>query len=165
MNSHTDTAAALRTEAARHEREAAESFERCDTDGFLSQWGSGMNAELARRSADIAEAGGVWTFERTRLQTADGQPTDARMVDTRYGRRWRLDSTDQWLPYMPARESTLGKRGYREVTETEVAPAKAIHWAPEGARGLSGATSVQTVIIRTDRPEREGWRPVGAPQS
>ena len=162
--SNTDKAAALRQQAAQHERNAEESFDRCDTDGFLSQWASGMNAQLARRNAAIAEAGGNWTFERLQLVTTDGQPTDARAVNTRYGRKWRLDSTNEWLPYAPARESTLGKRGYRELVETEVAPAKAIHWAPEGARGMSGATSVQVIIIRTDRPKAEGWQPVGSPE-
>jgi hypothetical protein len=161
---NTETAARLREQAAQHDRNAAESFERCDTDGFLSQWASGINAEVARRNADIAEAGGVWTFERTRLTDLDGNIVeDARAVDTRYGRKWRVDSADAWLPYMPARESTLGKRGYREVVETAVAPAKAITSAPRGARGLSGATSVSVVIIRTDAQRSDGWRPIGAP--
>ena len=165
MTNTTKTAEQLRTESAQHIADAAASFERCDTDGFVSQWASEQMSGLKSRQADIAEAGGVWTFERLQLVKADGTPTDAREVNTRYGRKWRLDSTDQWLPWSPARESTLGKRGYREVRETEVAPARAIHWAPEGARGLSGATSVQTIIIRTDRPKSEGWYPVGAPEA
>ena len=158
------TADQHRNAAAQHRQDAAESWERSDTDGFLSQWASGINAQVHDRQAEIAEAGGVWTFSRTRLVTLDGQETDAREVQTRYGRKWRLDSTDQWLAFQPARESTLAKRGYREVEETEVAPAKAISWAPPGARGLSGATSVQVIIIRTDRPKAEGWRPVGRPE-
>ena len=168
MSSKTKTAAELRAEAAQHERNAAESFERCDTDGFLSQWASDMNAQLARRNAAIAEHGGQWLFERTVLETLEGElVADARAVDTRYGRRWRVDSADAWLPYMPARESTLGKRGYRERVIEELAPAKAIHWSPPGARGMSGATSVQVVIIRTDLDGREGrqWRPAGPPEA
>lgn len=153
-----------RTAAAQHRADAQESYERSDTDGFLSQWASGMNAQLHDRQAEIAQAGGVWTFSRTRLVTLDGQETDAREVQTRYGSKWRLDSTDQWLAVRPARESTLAKHGYREVEETEVAPAKAIHWAPPGARGMSGASSVSVIIIRTDRPKAEGWRPTGAPE-
>jgi hypothetical protein len=165
MTNHTDTAAAHLAKAAQHDQDAADSFERCDTDGFLSQWGSQQMGALERRQADIAAAGGVWTFSRLQLVTAAGEATDARLVETRYGAKWRLDSTDQWLPVQPKRESTLAKHGYREVTETEVAPAKAIHWAPAGARGLSGATSVQVIIFRTDRPKHEGWRPAGAPQA
>jgi hypothetical protein len=155
----------LRAQAAEHRRNAAESFDRCDTDGFLSQWASGMNADLADRNADIAEHGGVWTFERVILERADGTPLDARAVQTRYGKRWRVDADDAWLPYRPVRATTLGKRGYRERVETEIAPARAIHWAPPGARGMSGATSVSVVIIRTDADRRDGWQPVGPPQS
>lgn len=156
------TAADYRADAARHHEQAAASFDRCDTDGFVSQWASDMNGRLAERSAEIADAGGVWTFERTVLEALDGEPVaDARCVKTKYGERWRVDSADVWLPYMPARVSTLAKRGYRETIERVVAPARAIHWAP--ARG--GATSVQVIIIRTDTERRDGWRPAGAPQS
>lgn len=162
MTKHTDTAAALRAKAAQHDQDAADSFDRCDTDGFLSQWGSQQMGELERRNADIAEVGGVWTFSRLQLLSTDGEATDARLVQTRYGAKWRLDSTDQWLPVSPKRESTLGQHGYRELELRELAPAKAIHWAPAGARGLSGASSVQVVIVRTDGAK--GWQPAGAPE-
>jgi len=157
-----EQAAALRAQAAAHAKEAADSFARCDTDGFLSQWASGLNAQLKRKEAEIAEAGGLWTFERHVLVTSEGEATDARQVETRYGPRWRLDSRDLWLPFRPARESTLGKRGFREVVESEVGPAKAIHWGT--GRGLSGATSVRTIVIRTDKPKSECWYPVGPPE-
>lgn len=166
MSNHADTAAALRAEAAQHRANAAESFDRCDTDGFVSQWASGVNAAKADMNARIADAGGVWTFERVVLTRADGTDVaDARVVDTRYGRRWRVDSADAWLPYMPARKSTLAKRGYGERVETVVAPAQAIHYSPPGARGFSGLTSVSTIIIRTDAKKSDGWRPVGPPES
>lgn len=158
------TAEQFRAEAAQHDRDAAESFERCDTDGFLSQWASGINGQCARANAKIAEAGGTAMFAKTILLTIDGAETDARAVRTRFGKKWRLDSTDEWLPYMPARASTLAKRGYREEELREEAPAKAILDAPAGARGLSGASSVYVRIIRTDLDAAEGrqWRPVTA---
>lgn len=161
------TAEQYRTEAQQHRENAAESFERCDTDGFVSQWASGINGQVADANARIADAGGVATFERVVLVTLEGEATDARRVRTRYGMKWRLDSVDKWLPFEPARESTLAKHGYREVTETAVAPAKAQTWAPPGARGLSGACSVQVVTFRTDElpgggRERDEWRCVGA---
>ena len=49
------------------------------------------------------------------------------------------------LPYMPLDESTLAERGYRAVTETEVAPAKALHWSPNAARGRAGAPTTDEV--------------------
>ena len=39
----TLTAQEHREAAARHYQEAADSFERCDTDGFLSQWAAGKS--------------------------------------------------------------------------------------------------------------------------
>lgn len=147
------TAQEYREDASQHEQEARDSFERCDTDGFVSQWASGLNGQVARANARIAEAGGIATFTQTRLVTLDGEATDARRVNTRFGTRWRLDSTDEWLPYMPVRESTLGKRGYREIEVAEVATAKAIVDSPSGARGLSGATQCYVRTIRTDMPQ------------
>jgi hypothetical protein len=149
----------LRESAARHEQEAYDSFERCDTDGFLSQWAHGINAQKDRMAAEVADAGGLWTFARTRLVTLAGEATDAREVKTRYGYRWRLDSTNEWLPVRPARESTLAKRGYREVEQVEVAPAKV---TLDGVgRGLSGTCWVR--VYRPDARKSDGWRAVGPP--
>ena len=53
--------------------------------------------------------------------------------------------------------------GYREVTETEVARPTPSRRSPRAARGLAGATSVQAMVIRTDRPEDAGWSPAAAP--
>jgi hypothetical protein len=158
------TASDYRDEAAQHRTNAEDSFQRCDTDGFLSQWASGINAQVADRQADIADSDGMWKFERVTLHRTDGSPvTDAKLCHTRYGLKWRSDDDNVWLAYKPARESTLGKKGYKEVTVTEVAPAKAVTWAPAGARGLSGATSVQVITIRTDRPRSEHWYSIGRP--
>lgn len=164
MSTPNTTAAALRAAASQHRQNAAESFDRCDTDGFVSQWASGINARVADRNAEIADHGGMWTFERVVLERTDGTPVEARAVQTRYGMKWRVDATDSWLAYRPARVSTLAKHGYRERTETEVAPARAITSAPAGARGFSGLTSVSVVIIRTDARKADGWFPVGAPE-
>jgi hypothetical protein len=130
----------------------------------LSMAADSIMARVDSANADILDAGGQWQFRRLRLQRLDGTPVDGRIVTTRYGQRWRVDEDDAWLPVSPARESTLAKRGYREVTEYEVGPAKAITWAPPGARGTGGMTQVRVIIIRTDRPAREGWVSDGAPE-
>jgi hypothetical protein len=157
------TAEQFRAEAAKHRQDARESWDRSDTDGFLSQWGSGLSAQEADEKAKLAEAGGIATFERTILLTAEGETTDARRVETRYGTKWRLDSTDQWLAWRPERASTLAKKGFKEVEITEVAPARVKLWAPPGARGLSGAHSVRVITERADELEGGGrelreWR-------
>jgi hypothetical protein len=156
----TMTGDQLRAQANERDRAAEESFQRCDTDGFLSQWAAGLTAQELRMKAQVADAGGMWTFARTMLVTLDGEATDAREVKTRFGYRWRLDSTDQWLPVNPARESTLAKHGYREVEVTEVAEAK-VTLAGNG-RGLSGNVWVR--VYRPDARQSDGWRAVGPPQ-
>lgn len=113
-----------RQQAAECRRRAAESFERCDTDGFLSQWANEVGAKQHDLDALIAEQDGTYLFRGTRLVRLDGTPTDARMVATRYGARWRLDSTDEWLPVHPINDITLAKRGYREVQVEERHPAR-----------------------------------------
>jgi hypothetical protein len=154
------TAAAHLAAAAAHEQAAAESFDRCDTDGFLSQWGSMQMSALERRNAEIASHGGVWKFERLSVVTLDGRATDGRIVETRYGKKVRLDSRDAWVT---PTDRALAKYGMRIETHTEVAPAKAVHWAPKGARGLSGASQVCVVIVRADG--ERGWQPAGAPDA
>lgn len=52
-------AAAKRAEAVLHLREEAESFERCDTDGFLSQWASGVSATVREAEARLIEQDGL----------------------------------------------------------------------------------------------------------
>ena len=49
-----------RNEAAELHNRVEESFERCDTDGFLSQWANGISANVASLNAEIAETGSAW---------------------------------------------------------------------------------------------------------
>jgi hypothetical protein len=53
------TAAEWREMAADSARRSFESFERCDTDGFLSQWALDSSAEGYRMRAQLAETGGT----------------------------------------------------------------------------------------------------------
>jgi hypothetical protein len=84
----TAKAKGLRKEAAEAERLAADSFERSDTDGALSQWASGLTAQRKRLEADIADKGGKWSFPV--LTGADGNIVPARVVNTRYGAKWAV---------------------------------------------------------------------------
>lgn len=108
------TADNLRAEAAKHDKEAYDSFERCDTDGFLSQWASGLTASKKRLEADLIEAGGVITIVGP--VTTDGEPVRFKNVDTRYGRKWLvLDDNDDavaWLDPGTVNLSTYRKKGY-----------------------------------------------------
>lgn len=141
----TLTAAELREAAAAKQSEAYESFERCDTDGFLSQWASGLTAQQLLRQAYIADNGGMAEF--LCLFTLTGEWVPAKSITTRYGTRWMvLDSdgnaTGQFLPYLPARRRTLADKGF--VEGLALWPARAVLMG-NGGTGLSGAASVRVV--------------------
>jgi hypothetical protein len=160
-------AEALRQEAQQHEQNASDSFERCDTDGFLSQWASGVMAQKKRLEADLVEAGGVWTFPA--LFDLDGKRQPAKLIDGKYGTCWAFcneagNFTGEFVNFIgcapwegnydsnpkgykaalrgyQTKIRNLANRGYREGEEQ--APAKVI------TVGRS-VTSVQAIIIRTD---------------
>lgn len=76
-------------EAARAARqEAADSFERCDTDGYLSQWASGLSAREHDAKALLAEEGGTSTFTALFL---NGELASTHNGWGQYGEWWRLN--------------------------------------------------------------------------
>lgn len=87
----TKTPDELRAEAAAHDASAQESFDRCDTDGFLSQWASGITAQLKRRQADLLDAGGKAEFPAL---FKDGQLVAAKVIQTRYGAKFGVLASD-----------------------------------------------------------------------
>lgn len=135
----------LRDQARELERAAFDSFERCDTDGFLSQWGFRLSADRLRLQAKIVEDGGTALF-RT-LFRLDGTFQPAVEINARYGMRWMvLDQdgvrTGQYLPWAPVRRDTLAKHGFVEGTARFPAMAKI-----KGHDMMScGACSVKTVL-------------------
>lgn len=86
------TPAQWREEARRAREERAASWERCDTDGFLSQWASGVMADRYDHLAEIAENGG--TIETVALFDLEGRYIDARHVEGRYGWVWVWDDAE-----------------------------------------------------------------------
>lgn len=147
-----------REQAAACRAEAAASFERCDTDGFVSQWASGINAQLADAKAAIAEAGGTAFFAKWSLiDAATGEAVDARFVQTRYGQKWRIDATDEWIS-TSASDKALAKRGYQKVEQIERAAAFA--FIGGSGKGLSGATSCYVAVAREGAKASDGWRAV-----
>ena len=146
----TPTAAELRAEASQREQDARDSFERCDTDGALSQWASGIGAQRLRLQADIVDQGGVARF--LTLFTLDGRFQPAKAIQTRYGMRWMIldengNRTGDFAPYLPKRRDTLAKRGYLEGYA--YFPAKADY-----REGRGGLVTVSVVTVKTV-PEHE----------
>lgn len=145
----------LRAEADRQDQAAEESFQRCDTDGFLSQWALGLGAQRDRLQADILEDGGVAEFPA--LFDLQGNRVRAKLITVpdkfNYGRPKRVWAfcdlqdklTGKFINPFPKRASTMEKKGYREGTETAPAKADIVGYG----RGLSGHAWVATV--RTDK--------------
>lgn len=136
----------LREASSRKAQEASDSFDRCDTDGFLSQWASSLNSQLDRANAELLEAGGVYEFEA--VFDLDGNYKPALKIQTRYGSAWSLvDSSGKFLnppvflPYRPVKASTIKKKGYTIGIVIRNANAK-----------LAGKVNVGVDIVPT-----EGW--------
>lgn len=117
----------LRAEASEGYQRAIESFERCDTDGWLSQWCHTLMADLRMRQADIIDAGGKSQF--IGLYRGE-QRIAAKLIKTKYGMSWRLREDEQewagraWIPF--GATSLVQKRlGLSE--RSEFAPA----WAAQ----------------------------------
>lgn len=144
----THTAEELRNMANEQRAKREESFERCDTDGFLSQWASGLHAQLYDRQAEITENGKKGRF----LGLYEGsRRVAARIIDTRYGSTWLL-RTDESMKFgrkfVPCNWGSGKGRiqkalGLSEKHET--APA----WAKIEGRGHGLSGSAWVVTYRT----------------
>jgi len=141
---------ALKAEAAEHLRKREESFDRCDTDGFLSQWAHGISSSRDQLAATVAEQG--FTSEFPGLFDLQGNLVAAKLISVasryHYGKdlKWGVLATDDphsavtaWITAHPARQSTMEKKGYREGTVR--APAKA---------DIVGEKNAYATIVRLD---------------
>lgn len=104
-------------EQAQYYRHAAyESFERCDTDGFLSQDSYRRIADSYDLMARIVENDGYWTF--LCLYDLEGNPIEgAKHVETRYGFAWRIETKDdvKWFnPSKALKEETRVKNNAKK---------------------------------------------------
>lgn len=138
----------LRNMARAAESAREESWQESGTDGFVSQWASGMNARLYRVQAQLEEAGG-WSeftglFEGSRL-------VRAKVIPTRYGSCWLLHESECEL---------IGRRGGQFVpmgSGSRIQKDLGLHEGPIMARakaklqgsgtGLSGAASTYVARI------------------
>lgn len=85
-------AAAYREESRRCDNDRNESWERSDSDGFLSQWASGVMAGRYLFCAKLAEEGHAWEFDA--LFDLEGNLVAAREVESKYGRSWAILASD-----------------------------------------------------------------------
>ena len=144
------TAKDLRESAAAHEAEKEASYQRCDTDGFLSQWAHGMSAAKERAQAAILEAGGVAEF---RGLYEGNRRVKAKEIQTKYGFTWLLHEDETALraargkPFLPTGKKSRILKEFGLAERKETAPAAAC-LGGEG-KGLSGCANVHVVVFRT----------------
>jgi hypothetical protein len=148
------SAADYRTEAANHRAAAQDSFDRCDTDGFVSQWASGLSAQEADLKAHLAENDG--RTEVPALFDLDGNLVAAKLTNTRYGMAWGLLSSDDprsrfvgWFNPSKAQKGSRArdaKKGYYVGYVMAKATAKIVG----SGTGLSGAMSCSACAVRND---------------
>lgn len=81
-------AAELEAKAAAERAKSLESFDRCDTDGCLSQWGHDQMAALYAKQAEIERAGGKAEFWG--LYDLAGNRLMAKLIDGKYGMCWAM---------------------------------------------------------------------------
>lgn len=118
------TAAQWREQARQARQRSVESWQRSDTDGFLTQWAGETMAAKHDLQARIAANGGMWEFPA--LLDTDGNLVPAKLVQTRYGMAWGLlsDPSDPHSDFTgfvnpsnartPARRAAaMAKKGYR----------------------------------------------------
>ena len=125
-------------EAARAETSREESFERSDTDGFLSQWASGISASKSRIAAEIARNGGKAEFVGL-FDIATGARIPAVLIETQYGYCWSIcdAKTGQFVgKFMPSGPRSRKQKQAGMCERPEMADAYA---TIEGrGTGLSG---------------------------
>ena len=164
------TADEHRAAAQANRDEAAASWERCDTDGFVSQWASGITAQLHSAQARLTDNGGRAEFAA--LFDLEGNLVPAKLVLGRSfngmapKESWLLLATDK--PNGPAKKDpATGKTVFHSRSYAATESRQRAHHAKKGfyegtvlaparaetfgsGKGLAGASSVSVGYRRTD---------------
>lgn len=147
----------LEASAKRQMEAKEESFERCDTDGFLSQWASGIGAERDRREIQILKQGGCATFPvlcdsegnviATKIYTFPDQYRGHGFVD-----RWKIDEAKYGKKWIPTGEKSRVQKQLGLHEEYRWFPAYAKIAVPRGAKstGLGGCANAYVGTFKKD---------------
>ncbi|WP_052412522.1 hypothetical protein [Streptomyces mutabilis] len=163
MTTTATTADEHRAASAAYVTAQQESYDRCDTDGALSQWSHGINSAKQELAARIAENGGRWEYPA--LFDLDGNLVPAKEVETRFGYAWMLlDEAGRcagWFNESQAKNDNVrvrnnAKKGY--YVGTVLAPCYAalaggnITTVMPVARRKDGGFSTDVVIVDNGQP-------------
>lgn len=155
----------LRRMAAESHKRASDSFERSDTDGFLSQWASDLTGSIYSLAADLADNG--WTREMEALFDLDGNLLDAHLKDGKFGLSWMIrnpDGTVRWVGTSHAKKAARRRAHYESkgVCEGRVARRVVPATAEGGPMGVSPTWIIdrdyadEVAIVSADDPG-EDW--------
>ena len=125
----TKTADEYAAEAQRYAQQREDSFARCDTDGFLSQWADGLSSGEARAKVEIMKNGGRSDFAG--LYEGDRR-VRAKVIHTQFGTSWMLHDSERALiqkrgkKFLPCGEASrvLKKLGLAQRMEMDTAWVK-----------------------------------------
>jgi hypothetical protein len=159
-----EKAESYRQQARDSRKRAHDSFERSDTDGFLSQWANDITARELEMKAELIEMGGV--VERPALFDLDGNLVLAKEIETQYGYAWAIldpeNPRGRFLGFFneskaknPERKrATDARKGYYVGSAMVKGYVKIV----ASGTGLSGAASAYPAIL--------SWRneETGAPE-
>ena len=163
-----EAAKVLRQKANDERRAKEDSFDRCDTDGFLSQWAHGICAQRDDLQAIVTENGGCSTFPA--LFDLQGNLVAAKLVTCTnrwsHGTEqvWAVLANDKpdsqvtaWIKAFPARISTMERKGYREGTVWTKAKADIIGQKTAYAAivRIDGGFSRDVLILEDGMPEAQ----------
>lgn len=146
----------LREASKHHITRKYASIDNSDTDGFVSQWASGISAREDALAAEIADKGGRHCYQA--MFDLDGNLIAAKEIKTRYGYRWGILADDdprgeitQWVSESQARDPQRARKANAakgfyigRVMATATAALSG------SGTGLSGAMSVAPYARRTD---------------
>lgn len=149
----TATAAAHTERAAAHAAEALASYERCGTDGFVSQAAHGIMSNLERARAEVAADGGTAEFDA--IFDLDGQVISTHRGHGQYGEYWVLN--DEAAERMGRRfvsqsfaQKDERRRAANRAKGFTVGTIRAAAYADthgNGGRGTGGMLSVTIVVL------------------
>lgn len=145
------TAEQWRAEAARQGQDRYESQERCDTDGFISQWASGVSASEYELCAELAETDGWWEFMG--LFDLEGNLLTAVECKGDYGYYWLIKNPPATMgkPFFRESNARKGSRRYANDTAKGVrlgtVRRKGYVTLRGSGTGLAGAMSVRAVVV------------------
>lgn len=137
------TAAEWRAEAADCRKRSADSFERCDTDGFLSQWASDTMARRYDECANTAENGG--RIFVTALYTLDGEFITADYREGQFG----------WYFLVPDKFVKQGLARFLSTSSAKKATTRAKNNAKKGV--TEGTVSVPAYVNKKSGLVEADW--------